>query len=225
MGHLKIAAVLAAALRAAPFVLPLTAVVAAPSAEPAAAARTSAAPLPLIQEIVSGLQQAAVVSGHFEQHKVLSGFRNPVVSSGEFLVARERGIVWHTQMPFESRLSITRERISTQHAGGTEQTLLSADNAPALQTVNELLFAVMTADLQQLSEQFDISGMRLPDAHWTLELVPRTPLLLQWLSRVHLSGDDWVRKVELQETQGDRSVIHLSRHQAGSQVPDVFPAQ
>ena len=60
------------------------------------------------------LKVAPVLQGAFEQTKTLAGFRNPLVSHGEFLVARGQGVWWHTQQPFESTLVVTRTRLFTR---------------------------------------------------------------------------------------------------------------
>src|SRR5437868_5861786 len=45
------------------------------------------------------LKTAPVLKGEFEQTKTLKGFKNPLVSRGEFLVARGQGVWWHTRQP------------------------------------------------------------------------------------------------------------------------------
>ena len=56
------------------------------------------------------LAQPAVLRGQFEQRKQLKGFRNPLVSRGNFLLLRERGVAWDTTEPFASSALLTRER-------------------------------------------------------------------------------------------------------------------
>lgn len=178
-----------------------------------------------MREVAAGLNQAPVISGRFEQTKTIAGFKNPIISSGEFAAARDEGIVWHTHAPFESLLTITERRIASQHAEDASQTLLGGTNEPILRMVNELLFAIMTADLPLLSQRFDISGRLLEQNRWQLDLTPREATLHQWITRVQLWGDAYVQKVVLHEAQGDRSVIVLTEHAAGSRVPDALRAQ
>lgn len=172
----------------------------------------------LMEDIAGRLSSAPVIAGRFEQSKTIHGFKNPLISSGVFIIARDQGIFWHTQLPFESKLTVTPERISSQQDDGAVNTLVGPGGEAALRTVNELLFAIMTANLHVLAERFEIAGQSHQGENWTLDLVPRDAMLRQWLSRVELQGDAYVQKVVLHEKQGDRSVIVLNGHDASQSL-------
>ena len=57
------------------------------------------------------LSKPAVLRGEFEQSRHLHGFHNPLVSQGDFLLARDRGVVWMTRKPFASTTLITKDRL------------------------------------------------------------------------------------------------------------------
>ena len=57
------------------------------------------------------LAKPAVLRGQFEQQKQLQGFRNPLKSSGDFLLLRDRGIAWNTRLPFASSTRLTRRKL------------------------------------------------------------------------------------------------------------------
>lgn len=167
-------------------------------------------PPALIAQVRQRLVDAPVLRGLFEQRKTLKGFRNPLVSRGDFLVAKERGVVWHTREPFESSLVVTRDRLLSRQADGRVSTQMDAKAEPGLRAVNEMLFALMAADLQALSARFGIEGELQGKDGWRLTLLPRDAALAQWLARIELEGDRHVRSVRLSEAQGDSSVIRLS---------------
>lgn len=174
---------------------------------------TAAEPVsPLVQQVRERLADAPVLRGRFEQRKTLKGFKNPLVSRGDFLVAKERGVVWHTREPFESSLVVTRERLLSRQADGRVDTKVEARDEPGLRAVNEMLFALMAADLQTLAARFRIEGELQGAAGWRLVLTPREAALAQWLARVELEGERFVRSVKLAEAQGDASVIRFSEH-------------
>lgn len=206
-------ALLAALLLAPPVVL-----AAGPEAPIAMAPNDARA---LMARIADRLEAAPVVSGRFQQSKTIQGFKNPLVSSGTFVMARGQGITWHTMQPFESKLQVTPRVIFSQQAGGPVSTMVGPGEEPALRAVNELLFAIMAADVHVLAEKFDIAGRLLDEKGWTLELTPRDAMLQQWLSRVALQGGAYVEKVSLDEARGDRSVIRLSQHESSARMPDA----
>jgi len=188
----------------------------------AGAAAAAEAPPALLAQVRQRLADAPVLRGEFVQRKQLKGFKNPLVSKGDFLVARDRGVVWRTREPFASALVVTRDRLLSRQADGSVGTQVDAGREPGIRAINEMLFALMSADLAALSQRFRIDGQLVGADGWRLALVPRDPALGQWLSRIELEGDRHVRGVRLQEAQGDLSTITLS---AQSVAPALTPEE
>ena len=166
---------------------------------------------PLVRDIRQRMADDAVLRGAFEQRKTVKGFRNPLVSRGEFVVARQRGVLWRTLEPFASSLVVTRDRVLARQADGTVGRRLQADEEPAVRAICETLFALMTADLASLAQRFQIDGETGKEV-WRLVLQPRDAALARWLQRVELEGDRFLRSVRLSEASGDQTQIRLSRH-------------
>ncbi len=156
-----------------------------------------------------------MLKGEFEQTKTLKGFRNPLVSKGEFLVARGQGVWWHTQQPFESTLVVTKTRLFTRNADGSANNLMDAQAEPGLQQVNELVFSLLSADLDVLADKFTIVAQPVGAAGWTLVLTPRDPNLAKFLVRATLAGERDVQTVRIEEARGDATQIRFS-HQVPS---------
>lgn len=178
----------------------------------AAVARPGAAQAvpPIVTQVRQRLVEAPVLRGEFEQRKTVKGFKNPLLSRGDFIVARERGVLWHTREPFASTLLLTRERLLSRAADGSVAAKLDAREEPGLRALNELLFALMAADLPALVQRFRIEGELQGAEGWRLLLTPREAAVAQWVSRIELEGDRHVRVVRLAEAQGDASVIRFS---------------
>jgi hypothetical protein len=171
---------------------------------------------PLLREVRQRLANDAVVRGAFEQRKTVKGFRNPLVSSGDFVVARERGVLWRTLQPFASTLVVTRDRVLARGADGSVARRLSASEEPAVRAISETLFGVMSADLTALSQRFAIEGELVGREGWKLALLPRDAALARWVQRVELEGEHFLRGVKLAEGSGDQTQIRLSRHSTGA---------
>jgi hypothetical protein len=176
------------------------------AAEPGAAQAMPA----LVAQVRQRLVEAPVLRGEFEQRKTVKGFKNPLLSRGDFIVARERGVLWHTREPFASTLLLTREKLLSRAADGSVAVKLDAREEPGLRAINELLFALMAADLPALVQRFRIEGELQGADGWRLQLTPRDAAVAQWVSRIELEGDHHVRSVRLSEVQGDASVIRFS---------------
>jgi outer membrane lipoprotein-sorting protein len=161
------------------------------------------------------LKTSPVLKGTFEQTKTLKGFRNPLVSRGEFLVARGQGVWWHTQQPFESTLVVTRTRLFTRNADGSASNLMDAQAEPGLQQVNALIFSLLAADPEVLADKFNVSAQAVGASGWTLTLTPRDANLARFLVRATLAGERDVQAVHIDEARGGATQIRFS-HQVPS---------
>lgn len=173
-----------------------------------------AQPVAADDALVAGLRErladAPVLRGEFEQHKSVAGFRKPLVSRGDFVVARERGVLWNTHSPFASSLVVTRERLLSRRADGKIDMVIDTGEEPGLRAINEILFAVMAADLAVLQTRFTIGGELVGNDAWSLVLLPPDAMAARWLSRVELDGDRHVQRVRFEDAQGDVTEIRFS---------------
>jgi hypothetical protein len=177
---------------------------------------TSAPAADGVRLIHQRLQVAPVLKGEFEQSKTLKGFKNPLVSHGEFLVARGQGVWWHTQQPFESTLVVTKTRLFTRAADGSSDNLMDAQTEPGLAQVNELIFSLLAADLDVLTDKFTVAAQPVGATGWTLTLTPRDANIARFLVRATLTGERDVQTVRIEEARGDATQIRFSR-----QVPSA----
>ena len=161
------------------------------------------------------LKTSPVLKGEFEQAKTLKGFKNPLVSKGEFLVARGQGVWWHTQQPFESTLVVTKTRLFTRNPDGSASNLMDAQAEPGLRQVNELIFSLLSADIDVLADKFTIAAQPVGAAGWSLVLTPRDVNLAKFLVRATLAGDHDVQTVRIDEARGDVTQIRFA-HQVPS---------
>lgn len=157
----------------------------------------------------SRLTQPAVLRGQFEQRKQLKGFRNPLVSRGNFLLLRERGVAWDTVEPFASSALLTRERLLTRLPDGSSRVVLDASASPGMAAANSLLMALVAGDVEALGSQFDAEESLAADGSWTLRLQPREAGLKRVFLRITLHGDRHVREVDIEESGGDRTTIRF----------------
>jgi len=165
---------------------------------------------PAVALVRQRLQLSPVLQGDFEQVKTIAGFRNPLVSHGDFLVARGQGVLWHTTRPFESTLVVTKTRLFTRAADGSTANAMDAQSEPGLRQVNELIFALLAADLEALAERFTVEGEAVGAQGWKLVLVPRDPQLARFIARATLEGGRNVDSVRIEEARGDATLIRFA---------------
>ena len=183
-----------------------TAVAAAASTQ----ATTAAKPATALAEVQRRIAQVPVLRGEFTQEKRLQGFRNPLKSQGRFLIARERGVLWSTLKPFPSDVVLTRDRILTRQADGRSRVEVDARQQPALRSVNAMMFALMSGDVQALTARFNLQPTLLAHGGWRLVLTPKPGAMAQAFQRVTLEGDRYVRSVDIEEPSGDRTQLRFT---------------
>lgn len=161
----------------------------------------------LMADVRARLGQHAVLRGEFEQSKQVAGFKKALLSKGDFLVARERGVIWRTREPFAGVLKLTpNEIVATQ--GGELAFRLSANTEPSVRVINGLMFSLLNGDVAALAQQFKVEGTA--DARsWSLLLLPKQAAFSKVLTRVELAGDTYVRRITMDEANGDRTIIHF----------------
>jgi outer membrane lipoprotein-sorting protein len=162
-----------------------------------------------LAQVRGQVAQVPVLRGDFTQEKQVAGFKNPLRSNGRFLLARDKGVVWTTTAPFPSEIVITQDRILSRQRDGSRRVEVDGKQQPGMRSVNAMMFALMSGDMKALTSTFDVKGEPATDG-WKMTLVPRSRQLAQAFTSVRLSGDRYVREVELREANGDLTRLRFS---------------
>lgn len=172
-----------------------------------ALAAPAAADVDLVKQRVA---KVGVLHGEFTQEKQVAGFKNPLRSQGRFVLAQDHGVIWTTLKPFPSEVVVTRDRILSRQRDGSSRVELDGRQQPAMRSVNAIMFALMSGDAQALSAQFTVKVEALPDNGWKMQLTPRSAMLGKVFTALTLSGDRYVRQVQITEANQDVTHIHFA---------------
>ena len=189
-----------------------------------AAALTLASPLLWAfstAELAQNLQKPANVQGAFTQQRYLKSLAKPMTTNGQFVLIPKRGLLWHMQKPFENRLRVRADGIMQWNGKSWVAANQSKMNGQSQQI--RLFLDLLGGNTQGLEKQFDLqlSGSQ---QKWTLRLNPKTALMKQIFNHIEISGDNVVRRIELNEKQGDRTVMQFNQVQTGKEL-DAFAKQ
>lgn len=169
-----------------------------------------------LAQLSQQLREPSVVRGQFTQEKHLRALPQPLVSRGDFVLARDRGLLWLLQQPFRQDYRITAAGIAQRTAGGWQ----AATQQGTTKRQNELFIAVLGGDTQVLERDFELDLQGTAEA-WTLRLTPRARLLQQIFNAIQIQGGLSVERIELLETQGDRTLLLLE----DVRVDELSPAE
>jgi hypothetical protein len=177
---------------------------------------------------------AAALRGGFVQRKFLHELPQPLLSSGEFLVARGAGVDWHTRKPFDSEVLLTQQALIQRGADGKPQRV-DASQQPGLAAVSQVFDALFALDIDKLGQTFTLFGQKDPAGGsanagsanagganaWLLGLMPREPAFAKVIARVVVSGAAAPRLITLFEASGDRTEIELAGVKAEAALSDA----
>jgi hypothetical protein len=171
------------------------------------------------------LASAKVLSGHFVHHKHLAEVPQPLTANGEFTYARDLGVYWHTQQPFDSVFVLTQRGI-VQRDEGAETIRLSAQEQPAVRVIADIFLALFTLDVSSLSSTFDLYG-KSQGERWIVGLRPKSATIGSVFRQATITGEKDVEQVVLVDAHGDRTVIELedirySSAEPGADVKALF---
>ncbi len=213
-------------LRFAPLLVLLWSVCAHAAVDPFAHPATGEALLrSTLARPAAQLAKAQVLKGRFTHSKHLSEIPQPLVATGEFVFARDLGVYWHTQQPFDSVVVLTPGGI-VQRDEGAQTLQLSADEQPAVRVIASLFLAMFTLDVTSLSRNFDLHGLSQGE-RWIIGLKPRSSAIASVFRQATVTGSNDVEQVVLTDAHGDRTVIDLSAIEysataAGADVRALF---
>jgi hypothetical protein len=158
-----------------------------------------------LQQLSDQLAKPAVIHGAFVQEKHLRSLPLPLTSKGNFVLAKDSGLLWLLDTPLKQDYRITTAGIARRDTNGGWQ-LLPGKSAGTEQ--NRLFLAVLQGDSSGLQRDFDVQISGEANA-WQLTLVPRSMLLKQVFKQININGGALVQRIELLETQGDSTLLKM----------------
>lgn len=150
-----------------------------------------------------------VVRADFTQLRQIKGMPQPLKSSGELLIAQDKGLWWHQAKPFPLTLVLDDKRM-VQVMNGQAPQIVTAETNPQMFQFNHLLRALFQADRKVLEQNFTLDFQDLGQQKWQLILTPKTSPLDKLFNTITLQGADYLDAIQLNDRQGDTTDITLS---------------
>lgn len=155
------------------------------------------------EQLAQQLAQVQVLRGDFVQEKHLRGLPQPLRSHGRFVLSRD-GLLWDLDKPLPRRYRISPQGVALWQDGRWQV----QGNQDAAARQSRLFLSVLQGDQQGLREEFDLQVQGSED-DWLLSLLPKSLLLKQIFQRIEVRGGQYVRSIELLESQGDRTLMQM----------------
>ncbi|MDR1994331.1 outer membrane lipoprotein carrier protein LolA [Azonexus sp.] len=169
-----------------------------------------------LAQLQAQLQAYPVVRGQFTQQKFLRSLETPLTSQGDFSLALNKGLLWRLRQPFAQELRISPKGIARRDEQGRWQDLPSQAGGGR---ENRLFLSLLSGDTQGILDNFEIA-LQGNSADWRMTLTPRSALLRQIFTDITIEGGATVKRIELRETQGDRTLVKMANTQTAQQLTD-----
>ena len=169
----------------------------------------------LAQTSFHGVAAGEVLRGRFAQQRTLQGFAHPLMSSGDFVLAPGRGLIWRTRLPFSIVTVITAAGL-VQDVDGTETTHLTAARLPFIARLYDLLSHALAGDWHALDSQFQTTQQGSA-RQWQLQLVPHAggdPHAMPFRA-ITLSGGRFLDTVRISRSDDDSDRLTFSDQTLG----------
>ncbi|XBS70900.1 outer membrane lipoprotein carrier protein LolA [Acerihabitans sp. KWT182] len=162
-----------------------------------------------LDQIQQRFSRQPVVRADFIQSRTITGMAKPLISSGQLLIARDKGLWWHQARPFALTLVLDDKRM-VQVMNNQPPQIVTAQSNPQMFQFNHLLRALFQADRRVLEQNFATDFTDAGTQGWRLVLTPKTTPLDKLFNNITLSGRDVLEGIELNDRQGDLTRITLS---------------
>jgi hypothetical protein len=148
-----------------------------------------------------------VLRGQFIQERVLKGFSAPLKTTGDFILAPGKGLIWLAREPFVATTVMTAEGIS-QRNGTAAMLNLPASKAPFLAQLYDILGGALAGDPRLLERHFNVSQKKNASG-WHLALTPRQQGTAggMGIADIKIDGRRFVDHVVIRKDSGDRDQL------------------
>ena len=160
--------------------------------------------------VSANLAENPIIRGNFAQEKHLSRFNRSLMSSGNFLITAEQGMVWETLRPFPSTMVLGRHFMLQSRPDG-RTSVLSAQGNETFTQMADVMSLMFSGQSQGLLENFEVYFLGSV-SNWTIGLLPRDSVIASFIMRITMSGDSAIRTIQLFERNGDIITYTLSNH-------------
>lgn len=170
------------------------------------------------QELSSALLQMTrheVVTGDFKQTKSIKKLNRDFVSTGTFRISKTSGIVWKTQKPFPSELTVSDAGISERNVNGQVRVISSNDN-PVFVQLSKTIQAVFSGNLSELETNFNIFCEKTSNGYM-VGLVPREKSVQKVIANIVMDVSENLEKVVITDGEGSPVVYEFSNQKTSNE--------
>lgn len=164
-----------------------------------------------IKRLMHELAQVKSAKARFVERKHLAILSAPLESSGTLIYTAPGKLEKHTLAPRQESLVLERDRLTLENKERRQRRTFALQEYPVIWAFVESIRSTLAGDLATLNRFYQVS-LEGGERQWRLTLKPSEPGMQEVVSEVRIDGSrNWVSAIEIVETQGDRTVMTITR--------------
>lgn len=171
-----------------------------------------------IDKAFSPMTAHPVVRGSFKQTKNIPQLNKNFVSNGTFVIANGNGILWNTEKPFASKLSISDTKMIQETASGN-RTEIKVDENIVFAQISKTIQSVFSGNTAKLQEEFKVY-LKMQGKQWVVGLIPKEAAVQKAIASIELSGNNWLTTVKLVDGAKSTLIYELSNPKPADNLND-----
>lgn len=161
-----------------------------------------------IKELQQHLSKQDLTRGTFSQERVIKIFKKPLVSTGSFVLAKHKGLIWQQLKPF-SNLLVLRANKLKQKVAAESYVIIKAQENPMVFYFTHIFLDLFNGNFVNLKAAFTIEFTH-SNQKWVLTLRPKQAPINKVFEQIILSGSEQLESICLKELRGDSTIINLT---------------
>ena len=176
----------------------------------------------VLTHVLTQMNRYGSVTGDFKQTKSIKKLNRDFVSTGTFRISKTSGIVWKTQKPFPSEMTVSDEGITERNANGQVRTISSKDN-PVFSEISSTIQALFSGNLSELETRFNIYYLEMKamvdgevygtKSHHKIGLVPREASVRKMIANIEMDVSNHLDKVVITDGDGSPVIYEFTNQQ------------
>lgn len=160
--------------------------------------------LPQLMELLAANGGGRV---RFTETRHLAMLDAPLVATGELVYVPPARLERHTETPVRETMVLDGDTLNLSREGRTHS--LKLRDYPEAAALIESIRATLAGDRKALERTYAL-GLSGNPGQWALDLLPSDPAVAKVVLRIRVTGSrGLVRGVEIQQADGDRSVMRI----------------
>lgn len=165
----------------------------------------------ILENKITRIPEGGALKADFVQERHLTGIPKPIISTGEIVVWKDKGLLWNTKTPFSSMLLVSAKGLF-QIDKGKKTPIVQAGQSSGDRTIFNTLGNVFAGDFSEGVQGFEIKMLPESQNQWHIHLSPVYTEIRNFIRAIDITGSTYISEVKISRPNGDHDVIRVKNH-------------